>query len=92
MSTPFYRLFFRVFLLGLELPLDYLSWFYIESKAFVLSVPEGGSILQLAKRRHGLSRVMLVEKVVRLAEDSDFINSSREGNRAFIAHKGSNKA
>lgn len=65
---------------------------------------QGGSVLQLVERRHGLSRVMLVgkysvawlkkavEKMVRLEEDFAFIKSSREGNRAFIAQKGSNKA
>jgi hypothetical protein len=33
-----------------------------------------------------------MEKIVRLREESDFIDSSREGNKAFIAQKASNRA
>lgn len=42
--------------------MDYMSWFYIESKFFELSVPKGRSVLQLVERRHGLSHVMPVGK------------------------------
>jgi hypothetical protein len=34
----------------------------------------------------------LIEKLLCLLEDTDFINSFREENKAFIAKKGSNKA
>jgi hypothetical protein len=34
----------------------------------------------------------LIEKLLRLLEDTDFINSFREENKAFIAKKGCNKA
>lgn len=62
--------------------MGYVSWFYVESKMFELSVPDGAFVLQLVGRRHGLSCAMLVgkfimellkksiEKLVRLPEDS----------------------
>jgi hypothetical protein len=42
--------------------MDFLSWFFVESKVFELLIPAGGSVLLLVERRHGLSRVMLVGK------------------------------
>jgi hypothetical protein len=84
--------------------MDYLSWFFVESKAFELSVPERGFFMRLVERRHGLARVMVVgkysvawlkkavEKMVSLAVDSAFTDSLREGHRAFFAQKGSNRA
>lgn len=58
----------------------------------------------LVERRHGLSHVLIVgkfsiawlkisiKKLVHLPEDTEFVDSSREGNRAFIAQKGFDKA
>ncbi|GLT71106.1 hypothetical protein SLA2020_431470 [Shorea laevis] len=84
--------------------MDFVSWFFVESKAFELSVPAGGSILRLVERRNGISRVMMVgkfcvewlkktvERMVLMDEDQPFTESSREGNRAFFAQRGANRA
>jgi hypothetical protein len=46
--------------------MDYMSWFYIESKFFELSAPEGGSVLRLVERRHGVSFWLLKLLILRL--------------------------
>jgi hypothetical protein len=40
----------------------YVSWFYVEAKAFELSVDEGGAFLWLVKRSRKLARVVLLDK------------------------------
>jgi hypothetical protein len=42
--------------------MGYLSWFYVEPKAFELSMDKGGSFLQLVERRRGLACVVLLGK------------------------------
>jgi hypothetical protein len=91
------------FLSGVGL-MDFVSWFFVESKVFEFSVPAGGSILRLVERRKGISRVMMVgkycvewlkkvvEKMVFMVEDRAFTESSRDGNRAFFAQRGVNRA
>jgi hypothetical protein len=84
--------------------LDFVSWFFVESKTFELSVLAGGSILRLVERRNEISRVMMVgkycvewlkkamERMVLLDEDQPFTESSRDGNKAFFAQRGVNRA
>lgn len=81
--------------------MGFVSWFYVEAKAFELSEPGGGFVLHLVERRHGFSRVALlgklcvvwlkstVEALVRNPKVTEFIKSFREGNKAFIIQKGS---
>jgi hypothetical protein len=83
--------------------MDFVSWFFVESKVFEFSVPAGGSILRLVERRKGIFRVRMVgkyyvqwlkkvvEKMVFMAEDRAFTESSRDGNRAFFAQRGVNR-
>jgi hypothetical protein len=42
--------------------MGYVSWFYVQSEVFELSVPEGGLVLHWVERRHGLSHVLMVGK------------------------------
>ncbi|GLT54090.1 hypothetical protein SLA2020_273190 [Shorea laevis] len=84
--------------------MDFVSWFFVESKTFEFSVPAGGSTLRLVERRNGISRVMMVgkycvewlkkavERMVLLNEDQPFTESSRDGNKAFFAQRGVNRA
>jgi hypothetical protein len=84
--------------------MDFVIWFFVESKTFELSIPAGGSILRLVERRNGISRVMMVgkycvewlkkavERMVLLDEDQPFTESSRDGNKAFFAQRGVNHA
>lgn len=83
--------------------MDFLSWFFVESRVFELSVPAGGSVLRLLREAWAFSSYAVgkysvawlkkvVEKLVHLVEDFAFVDFSREGNRAFIAQKGSNRA
>jgi hypothetical protein len=84
--------------------MGFINWFYIEPNEFELSVPDGGSVLRLVERRLRISCMMLVdkfsivglkksmEKIVCSPEESDFLDSSKEGNKAFIAQKSSNRA
>jgi hypothetical protein len=63
-----------------------------------------GSILRLVERRNGISRVMMVGKycvewlkkvmkrMVFMVEDQPFTESSRDGNGAFFAQRGVNRA
>jgi hypothetical protein len=81
--------------------MDFVSWFFVESKVFEFLVPAWGSIFRLVERRKGISRVMMVgkysvewlkkvvEKMVFMVEDRAFSESSRDGNMAF-AQKGVN--
>jgi hypothetical protein len=43
--------------------MGFVSWFYVEAKAFEVSVAEGGSVLRLLERRRGFSRVALLGKL-----------------------------
>jgi hypothetical protein len=84
--------------------MDFVSWFFVESKTFEFSVPAGGSTLRLVERRNGISRVMMVgkfivewlkkavERMVLLTEDQPFTESSRDGYKAFFAQRGVNRA
>lgn len=77
--------------------MEFVSWFYVESKFFEFLVPAGGSILRLVERRRGISKVMMmgkysvewlekvVEKLVHMGEDRAFTESSRDGNMALFA-------
>jgi hypothetical protein len=95
---------FSVFVYRRSGLMDFVSWFFVESKAFELSVPAEGSILRLVERRNGISRVMMVgkycvewlkkavERMVLMDEDQPFTESLRDGNKAFFAQRGVNRA
>jgi hypothetical protein len=84
--------------------MGYVNRFYVEARAFELSVDEGGSFLQLVERRRGLARVVVLRKwsIVWLKNSlesllnrpvvSEFIDTCREGNTAFIAQRGVNNS
>lgn len=77
---------------------------YVEAKAFDLTVDEWGSFLRFVEKRRGLARVVLlgkgsvawlknmVESLVGKLDVSEFINSCREGDKAFIIQRGANRS
>lgn len=79
-------------------------WFFVKAKTFALSMVEGASVLRLEERRNGFSGVVFLgnlfvaglvselEKLSRLSENTEFVNSFREGPKVFIILKGGNNS
>lgn len=83
--------------------MGFVSWFYVEAKAFELSVAKGCSVLRLLERSLGFFRVAFLGKLcgawlkstvelVRNPKAMEFIKSFREEFKAFIIQRGSNRS
>jgi hypothetical protein len=84
---------------GRSLRLGMESRFFVEAKSFVFSVVEGKSELRVEERRKGFSGVVClgsqciawlvskVEEVLRNPGVEEFVNSFREGSKAFIVRR-----